>query len=147
MDITQQTQSKLIVARTAIESLKKTADGSASGGGLSPEIAVLERDVIGASSKFLFATKKEKLTSQVAQKKINRSKDPKIEDGWVTLRFRITPDQRHIIMAAMERAREMSNLGGAKQWKGISLEYVAADFLASHGPPVNVPDPQNPRGP
>ena len=150
MDLTNETKSKLVVARSAMEALNDTAKKNADGGGLSEEVAVLERDVAGASTKFLSATKPEKLTAAVGKKKAKRAKrsqDPKLEDGWVTLRFRITPDQREVIAAAMERARELSDIQDRKQWKGVALEYVAADFIASHGMPAQIPDADNPKGP
>lgn len=147
MDVSQETQTRLVVARQAIEDLNKAASQKADSGSLEPAIEVLERNVSGASKKFLAATKPEKLkrTSATTPRK-KRSNDPKLDAGWVTLRFRITLDQRQVVMAAMERAREIAQVNN-KMWKGVALEYVAADFLASHGFPNEIPQARDPSGP
>lgn len=145
MDVSQETQTRLIVARQAIEDLNKEACQKADSGSLEPAIETLERNVSGASKKFLAATKPERLTRSKSPPQKKRSKDPKLEQGWVTLRFRITMDQRQVIMAAMERVREIAQVND-KMWKGVALEYVAADFLASHGVPQNVPQATDPTG-
>lgn len=146
MDVSQETQTRLIVARQAIEDLNKEACKKADSGSLEPAVETLERNVSGASKKFLAATKAERLTRSKSPPRKKRSKDPKLEQGWVTLRFRITMDQRQVIMAAMERSREIAQVNN-KMWKGVALEYVAADFLASHGVPQNVPQATDPTGP
>jgi hypothetical protein len=146
MDISRETETRLIVARQAIQDLSKTATAKADSGKLEPDLEALERDVSTAGNRFLVATKDERLLRGRHSKKVGRGSDPKLGDGWVTLRFRITLSQREIIMAAMERAKEMADVEG-RGWKGVALEYVAADYLASHGMPSKVPAPENPRGP
>lgn len=146
MDVSPETQTRLVVARQAIEDLNKAASQKADSGALEPAIETLERNVSGASKKFLAATKPEKLKRGAPGPRKKRSKDPKLESGWVTLRFRITMDQRQVIMAAMERAREIAQVNN-KMWKGVALEYVAADFLASHGFPQAIPQATDPTGP
>lgn len=98
---------------------------------LNEDAEVLLRNAHGASNRFLVNTEKHKLEKLP---KKPRSKDPKLEDGWVTLRFRITEAQRDIVDAAMKRAKEISEIKG-KLWKGVALEWVASDFLAGHGYP------------
>lgn len=142
MDISKETETRLLVARQAIEDLKTTAEGQANSGTLKPDVESLEMDVVGAGSRFLSDTKDAKLTVAHKQKKDSKSNqrryDPKLSDGWVSLRFRVTVDQRIVIAAAMERAREIAGIEG-KLWKGVALEYVAADFLAGHGAPQSIP--------
>lgn len=148
MDVSNETQTRLVVARQAIEDLNRSAVTKADSGSLEPIVESLERDVSGASKRFLAATKPEKLTvAGQTPKRTQRSQDPKLGDGWVTLRFRITVDQRKVIMNAMERCKELAGVEG-KMWKGIALEYVAADFIASHGAPKqDAPEADAPTGP
>jgi len=136
-DLTAETKKKLIKARNVMEDLKQEAETHIASGGLDPDTEVVERDVSGATNKFLSDTKDEKLTRK---RRVRPNKDPKLEDGWTTLRFRITLEQRDIIMAAMERAKELSTqIPGKRAWKGVMLEYVAAEFLASNGYPQTTP--------
>jgi hypothetical protein len=131
MDISPTTAAELVKARGAISLLQDTAKKAAAQE--EHERAELERDVAAASKAFLSQTEPEKLDLQVrAAKRVG--KDPSLDQGWVTLRFRITVEQRDVIWGAMERAREIAQVPG-KLWKGVALEYVAADFVAGHGMP------------
>ena len=129
-----------------MEELRQTAKTQIDGGKLHPDTESLERDVSGATNKFLSDTKDEKLKNS---KRVRPGKDPKLEDGWTTLRFRITLEQRDIVMAAMAKTKELSGKVGGKLWKGVALEWVAADFLASYGYPKDpsAPDPSAGTGP
>lgn len=134
-NLSNQTLAKLTEARLVIEELEDMAVRQANSGSLPAAVETVERDVAGASKKFLRDTRDEKLEPK--EKKHSKGPSPKIENGWVTLRFRITLEQRDIIAAAMERAREIQGLQGSL-WKGVALEWVAADFLAGNGWPSDM---------
>jgi len=120
---------QLAVARTAVTMLRQGIEKKAEVETLSDDEQQVFKDVKGASARFLNATEVDKLDRKP------RSKDPKQEDGWFTLRFRITEDQKDVIMNACKRAKEVAELEG-RVWKGVALEWVCADFLAGHGMPA-----------
>lgn len=95
------------------------------------EIEPFLKDVRGASTSFLTKTSIDKALEK-REKNERRGYDPKLEDGWVTLRFRITQKQRDMLNEALERVKETAGISG-RLWKGVALEWLCADFLAGHG--------------
>ena len=139
--VSSRTEKRLETARQSIASLEKTAREQADSGTLPHDVVETELDVAAAGKKFLRATDENKL-GQKTNKEKGRGADPKLEDGWTTLRFRISLEQRDVIAAAMERAREIADTIDGKLWKGVALEYLAAEFLAAHGAPTEIPEPE-----
>lgn len=135
--LSDETKDSLDKARGVISELRDTAKSSAKILKAHPELHSNELDIAGASNKFLADTTEARIAKPPA--KPRRANDPKIEEGWVTLRFRITEEQRTIINAAMDKAKEIAEVEG-RLWKGVALEYVAADFLSSHGFPKGAGD-------
>ena len=88
--------------------------------------------IAGAGSKFLAETELARIARK-ANRKPRRQNDPKLEEGWVTLRFRITEQQRAVVEAACDKVLELSGKDKKGAYKGWALEMCCADFLAGHG--------------
>lgn len=95
------------------------------------EIEPFLKDVRGASTSFLTKTSIDKVLEK-RENSERRRNDPKLEDGWVTLRFRITETQRDLLNDVLDRVREIAGIQG-RLWKGVALEWLCADFIAGHG--------------
>lgn len=94
----------------------------------------VETAIAGAGQKFLADTDMEAVAGKIQRKAAKRrSNDPKLDEGWVTLRFRITPEQRNVVEAAIDKAVEMAGKDKSGAYKGWGLEMVCADFLAGQG--------------
>lgn len=114
-------------ARNEVVELQKAANNMESTIGED----VTTTEVSKASAAFLKRTSPEKL-DVIKNKKPRVNNDPKASEGWYTLRFRVSEAQRDVIYNAMNRVKEVAGIE-EKAWKGIALEYVCADFLASYG--------------
>ena len=124
MTLDAATANALATVRTEVEQFVQSV----------PRQDEVENEIANAGQKFLAATDLVNVQGKLARKaNPRRAHDPKIEEGFVTLRFRITLDQRDVVMAAIDKAIEQSGRDKGKAYKGWGLEMVCAEFLAGCG--------------
>jgi len=129
----------LVAAREQVGVLSETVKRELGNAAADTDVEVTLRDVRGAANSFINKTKPGKLGEK---KPYSKGKDPTLKDGWVALRFRLTEEQKDVVVAALSRSRQLAPgiEASKKLWMNIHMERIAAEFIATHGTVVEDPE-------